>query len=74
MYAFAAVMIVWVLWAYNMAFGEQCFSIPRYAKASTFRRLHVRSATIPAAASGMPELGFPDGDDDVLPVRLRRTP
>ncbi len=26
MYAFAAVMIVWVLWAYSMAFGDQAFS------------------------------------------------
>ncbi len=25
MYAFAAVMVVWVLWAYNMSFGEQLF-------------------------------------------------
>ena len=24
-YAFAAVMIVWVLWAYNMSFGDQMF-------------------------------------------------
>ena len=25
LYAFAAVMIVWVLWAYNMSFGDQLF-------------------------------------------------
>ena len=25
MYAFAAVMVVWVLWAYNMSFGPQLF-------------------------------------------------
>src|SRR5580658_2634498 len=27
MYAFAAVMIVWVLWAYNMSFGDQWFDV-----------------------------------------------
>ena len=25
MYAFSAVLLVWVLWAYNMGFGEQWF-------------------------------------------------
>ena len=29
-------------------------------------------ATIPAAASGMPPLAFPDGDPHLLPVRVRR--
>jgi ammonium transporter, Amt family len=59
MYAFAAVMIVWVLWAYNMSFGEQWFPFlgtPKPALAASFL---LGQATIPAAASGMPELGFP---------------
>ena len=59
MYAFAAVMIVWVLWAYNMAFGPQWYPFigtPAPALAASFL---TGQATIPAAASGMPELGFP---------------
>ena len=59
MYAFAAVMIVWVLWAYNMAFGPQWFPFlgtPAPALSASFL---LGQATVPAAASGMPELGFP---------------
>ena len=59
MYAFAAVMIVWVLWAYNMAFGPQWFPFlgtPTPALSASFLQ---GQAVIPAAASGMPELGFP---------------
>jgi len=59
MYAFAAVMIVWVLWGYNMAFGPQWFPFlgtPSPALSASFL---LGQATIPAAASGMPELGFP---------------
>src|SRR5262249_39997452 len=39
MYAFAAVMVVWVLWAYNMSFGEQWFPFwgtPKPALAAGF--------------------------------------
>jgi Amt family ammonium transporter len=59
MYAFAAVMIVWVLWAYNMAFGPQWFPFlgtPTPALSADFL---LGQATIPAAASGMPDLAFP---------------
>src|ERR1700726_3836120 len=59
MYAFAAVMIVWVLWAYNMAFGPQWFPFlgtPTPALSADFL---LGQATIPAAASGMPEMAFP---------------
>jgi len=59
MYAFAAVMIVWVLWAYNMAFGPQWFpflGMPSPALSADFL---LQQATIPAAASGMPDLAFP---------------
>jgi ammonium transporter, Amt family len=58
-YAFAAVMVVWVLWAYNMSFGEQMFpfwGVPKPALAAGFL---TGQATIPAAASGMPPLAFP---------------
>ncbi len=59
MYAFAAVMIVWVLWAYNMAFGQQWLPFlgkPMSALSAGFLQ---GQATIPAAASGMPALAFP---------------
>jgi ammonium transporter, Amt family len=59
LYAFAAVLVVWVLWAYNMAFGPQMFpfwGVPKSALSAAFLE---GQATIPAAASGMPPLGFP---------------
>src|SRR3984885_2463209 len=59
MYAFAAVMIVWVLWAYNMAFGEQWFPFLGTPKPALYADFLLGQATIPAAASGMPELAFP---------------
>src|SRR6516164_1812820 len=58
-YAFASVLVVWVLFDYNMAFGEQWFPFlgkPALATSATFL---TGQATIPAAASGMPELTFP---------------
>src|SRR5487761_1614035 len=62
MYAFAAVMVVWVLWAYNMSFGPQLlpfWGTPKPALSAAFLLGHAA-------------IGLPDGDDDVLPVRLRR--
>jgi Amt family ammonium transporter len=59
LYAFAAVLVVWVLWAYNMSFGPQWFSFlgtPGPALGAAFEQ---GQATIPAAASGMPDLAFP---------------
>jgi Amt family ammonium transporter len=58
-YAFAAVLVVWVLWAYNMSFGDQMFpfwGVPKPALSAGFM---LGQATIPAAASGMPPLAFP---------------
>src|SRR5579864_3309083 len=58
-YAFAAVMIVWVLWAYNMSFGDQMvpfWGVPKPALSAGFL---TGQANIPAAASGMPPLAFP---------------
>ncbi len=59
MYAFAAVMIVWVLWAYNMAFGPQWYPFIGTPAPALSAGFLLGQATIPAAASGMPELGFP---------------
>src|SRR5271156_5176149 len=58
-YAFASVLVVWILFDYNMAFGEQWFPFlgkPALATSATFL---TGQAVIPAAASGMPELTFP---------------
>jgi ammonium transporter, Amt family len=63
-YAFASVLVVWVLFDYNMAFGPQWLSIagqgflgqPLLATSSAFT---LGQATIPAAASGMPPIQFP---------------
>jgi ammonium transporter, Amt family len=59
MYAFAAVMIVWVLWAYNMAFGPQWFPFLGKPQLSTSAAFLLGQATVPAAASGMPAMTFP---------------
>jgi ammonium transporter, Amt family len=59
MYAFASVLVVWVLFDYNMAFGPQWFPFlgkPMLATSATFS---LGQAVIPAAASGMPALTFP---------------
>jgi ammonium transporter, Amt family len=64
MYAFASVLIVWVLFDYKMAFGEQWLSfmgqgflgVPGLATSAAYT---TGQATIPAAASGMPPIQFP---------------
>ncbi len=58
-YAFASVLVVWILFDYNMAFGPQWFpflGMPGLAVSAAFT---TGQATIPAAASGMPPLAFP---------------
>jgi Amt family ammonium transporter len=63
-YAFASVLVVWVLFDYSMAFGPQWLSIadqgflgtPSLATSAAFT---TGQATIPAAAAGMPPMAFP---------------
>ncbi|MGO9484919.1 MAG: ammonium transporter [Rhodomicrobium sp.] len=63
-YAFASVLVVWVLFDYNMAFGPKWLSIhdnaflgvPQLATSAAFTS---GQAIIPEAASGMPALTFP---------------
>src|SRR5580692_11775691 len=63
-YAFASVLVVWVLFDYNMAFGPHWLSIaggyflgvPMPALSAAFS---IGQATIPDAAAGMPEMAFP---------------
>jgi Amt family ammonium transporter len=59
MYAFASVLVVWVLFDYNMAFGEQWFPFLGKPSLATSAMFTTGQAIIPAAASGMPPLAFP---------------
>src|ERR1700722_8605951 len=58
-YAFASVLVVWVLFDYNMAFGPQCFPFVGTPMPALSAAFSVGQATIPAAAAGMPEMAFP---------------
>jgi Amt family ammonium transporter len=58
-YAFASVLVVWVLFDYNMAFGPQWFPFLGKPMLATSAAFTTGQATIPAAASGMPALTFP---------------
>ena len=59
MYAFASVLVVWVLFDYNMAFGEQWFPFLGKPALATSANFLTSQAVIPAASAGMPELTFP---------------
>src|ERR1700688_3762455 len=58
-YAFSAVLIVWVLWAYKMGFGGQLYPFLGMPGPVTGAGFELSQATVPAAASGMPALTFP---------------
>src|SRR5260370_109220 len=57
--AFASVLVVWVLFDYNMAFGEQWFPFLGKPGLATSASFTTGQAIVPAAASGMPPLTFP---------------
>jgi len=59
MYAFASVLVVWVLFDYNMAFGPQWFPFLGMPGLATSAAFTTGQATVPAAAAGMPGLAFP---------------
>lgn len=59
MYAFASVLVVWILFDYNAAFGPQWFSFVGIPSPATSALYTTGQATIPAAAGGMPPLTFP---------------
>src|SRR5579872_6789298 len=56
MYAFASVLVVWVLFDYNMAFGPQWFPFLGKPMLATSASFSLGQAVIPAAAAGMPAL------------------
>ncbi|WP_297491148.1 ammonium transporter [Acidocella sp.] len=64
-YAFSAVLVVWVLWAYNMSFGKPWLQMPNglgvflgHPGPVTSAYDLEREAVIPSAAAGMPHLGY----------------
>ena len=59
LYAFASVLIVWLLFDYNMAFGPQWFPFLGMPLPTMSAAFTLGQASIPAAASGMPDLAFP---------------
>ena len=59
LYAFASVLVVWILFDYNMAFGPQWFPFIGIPSPATSALFTTGQATIPAAAAGMPPLTFP---------------
>ncbi len=59
MYAFASVLVVWVLFDYNLAFGPQWYPFIGTPGLATSAAFSLGQATIPAAAAGMPPLAFP---------------
>jgi ammonium transporter, Amt family len=58
-YAFASVLIVWILFDYNMSFGPQWFPFIGKPMLATSAAFTTGQASIPAAAAGMPAMGFP---------------
>jgi ammonium transporter, Amt family len=59
MYAFASVLVVWILFDYKMSFGEQWFPFLGFPGLATSAEYTTGQAIIPAAAAGMPALTFP---------------
>jgi Amt family ammonium transporter len=64
-YAFSAVLIIWVLYAYNMSFGKPWFQMPGglgaflgHPSPTTSAYDMEKEAIIPSAAAAMPALGY----------------
>jgi Amt family ammonium transporter len=63
-YAFAVVLIVWMLWAYNMSFGKPWLNVGKlgafigHPGQITSAWNEEKQAIIPSAAGGMPPLGY----------------
>ncbi len=58
-YAFASVLVVWILWAYNMGFGPGMFPFVGKPMPALSAAFTTGQASVPDAASGMPPLAFP---------------
>ena len=71
-YAFASVLVVWVLFDYNMAFGPQWFPFLGKPMLATSASFSLGQAVDSGGGRGHASFDLPDGDVDVLPVRVRR--
>ena len=58
-YAFASVLVVWILFDYNMAFGPKWLPFLGQPGPATGATFSLSQAVIPEAAGGMPPLTFP---------------
>src|ERR1700729_4013537 len=58
-YAFASVLVVWILFDYNMAFGGQWFPFLGNPASATLGSFPTGQAIVPAPESDMPPLAFP---------------
>ena len=72
MYAFASVLVVWVLFDYNMAFGPQWLPFLGHAESRDIGRLHDRSGDHSRGGVRHAAARLSDGDAHLLPVRVRR--
>jgi Amt family ammonium transporter len=59
LYAFASVLVVWVLFDYNMSFGPKWLPFLGRPLLATSALFMTGQANVPAAAAGMPPLAFP---------------
>jgi len=59
LYAFASVLVVWVLFDYNMSFGPKWLPFLGRPLLATSALFMTGQASVPAAAAGMPPLAFP---------------
>jgi Amt family ammonium transporter len=59
LYAFASVLVVWILFDYNMAFGPKWFPFLGQPLPAVSAEFTTGQATVPEAAMGMPALTFP---------------
>ena len=76
MYAFASVLVVWVLFDYNMAFGHAWLTVFGQtflgdAESRDLGRVYHRSSHSSGSGIGHAPAGLPDGDAGLLPVRVR---
>ena len=70
-YAFASVLVVWVLFDYNMAFGPQWFPFLGTPMPALSAAFSTRPGDHPRRRVGHAATRVPDGNAGLLPVRVR---
>ena len=71
MYAFASVLLVWVLLRLQHGVRATMVSVYRHAWFGDIGRVHLRASDYPGRGSGHARRGLSDGDADLLPIRVR---